>query len=162
MGKEKSALFVCLGNICRSPIAEAVFRNLVAEKGVADDWEIDSAATSTYEIGCPPDRRGRECMRKHGIYKLVEHHRARQIQKRDYEEFDYIFGMDDSNMSNLKFMAPKKEYKAKLYLLGTFDDDKSFNSIIEDPYYGGDEGFEVVFNQVTRSLNNFWKQVIEK
>merc|ERR1719431_1355034 len=130
-----------------SPIAEACFKELVKQKGVAEKWLIDSAATSRYEIGSPPDSRGRATMEKHGIYDNVEAHRARQITKTDYDKFDYIFGMDESNMRNLKSMAPKGNYKAELLLLGSFDSDKSFKSIIEDPYYGGDEGFEVVFNQ---------------
>ncbi|CAK8691266.1 low molecular weight phosphotyrosine protein phosphatase-like [Clavelina lepadiformis] len=154
-----SALFVCLGNICRSPIAEACFKQLLQEKGVLANWRVDSAATSRYEIGSSPDRRGQKCMKKHKIFHHVENHRARQITAKDYDEFDYIFGMDDSNMSNLQNMAPKKSYKAQLLLLGSFDDDKSSGGIIEDPYYGtDDEDFEVVYQQCLRSCRNFLQE----
>ncbi|XP_042528338.1 low molecular weight phosphotyrosine protein phosphatase isoform X3 [Dipodomys spectabilis] len=81
----KSVLFVCLGNICRSPIAEAVFRKLVADQNVSDDWRIDSAATSTYEVGNPPDYRGQSCMRKHGIPMS---HTARQVP---YWSLTFVF-----------------------------------------------------------------------
>ncbi|XP_039255794.1 low molecular weight phosphotyrosine protein phosphatase-like [Styela clava] len=152
----RSALFVCLGNICRSPIAEATFKHLVSERGQANDWDVDSAATSRYEIGNPPDPRGQACMKRHDIFKHVEKHRARQITKDDYNKFDYIFGMDDSNMSDLKRMAPSGGHKAKLFKLGEFDSDKSCESTIEDPYYAtGDKEFEEVYEQVKRSCSGF-------
>ncbi|XP_069462156.1 low molecular weight phosphotyrosine protein phosphatase isoform X1 [Ambystoma mexicanum] len=93
--ENKSVLFVCLGNICRSPIAEAVFRNLVVEKGLTNQWRIDSAATSTYEIGSPPDYRGEACMKRHGISM---NHIARQVTKDDFLSYDYMLCMDESNL----------------------------------------------------------------
>lgn len=157
---EKRVLFVCLGNICRSPIAEACFKQVLKEKGVADKFYVDSAATSTYQIGNPPDRRGRACMEKHGIYNNVKQHRARQITHADYKEYDYIFGMDESNLSNLELMAPNNcEFKAKLMMLGEFDKDKGkYATIIEDPYYGGDNGFEEVYNQCRRFCERFYEE----
>lgn len=153
----KSALFVCLGNICRSPIAEACFKQLLAEQGILNEWHVDSAATSTYQIGNSPDSRGQACMHALGIHKHIQHHRARQITDADYQEFDFIFGMDHSNISNLKSMAPSS-YKAKIFLLGSFDDDKSYNGIIEDPYFGGgEEEFREVHDQCKRSCINFLK-----
>merc|ERR1712002_5280 len=157
---EKRVLFVFLGNICRSPIAEACFKQVIKEKGVADKFHVDSAATSTYEIGDPPDRRGRACMEKHGIYDNVKDHRALQITKNDYKEYDFIFGMDKSNMSNLKRMAPSGSYKAELMMLGQFDNnaDAKNASVIEDPYYGGDEGFDIVYDQCKRCCERFYEE----
>nr|XP_046154596.1 low molecular weight phosphotyrosine protein phosphatase isoform X2 [Oncorhynchus gorbuscha] len=127
----KSVLFVCLGNICRSPIAEAVFRKMATDAGVVDKWRIDSAATSTYEIGNPPDHRGQACMKKHGV---PMRHVARQVTKEDFMSFDYILCMDESNLSDLKKKANSvKNSKAKIELLGSYDPEKQL--IIKDPYY---------------------------
>ncbi|KAM3932595.1 low molecular weight phosphotyrosine protein phosphatase isoform 1-T1 [Leptodactylus fuscus] len=147
----KSVLFVCLGNICRSPIAEAVFRKLVQDEGVAHQWNIDSAATSTYEIGNPPDYRGQNCMRKHGI---AMNHTARQITKDDFLSYDYILCMDESNLRDLKRKCNQvQSCKAKIELLGSYDPQKRL--IIEDPYYGSDEDFETVYQQCVRCCKSF-------
>ncbi|XP_068505297.1 low molecular weight phosphotyrosine protein phosphatase isoform X4 [Syngnathus scovelli] len=127
----KSVLFVCLGNICRSPIAEAVFRKMATDAGVVDKWRIDSAATSMYEIGNPPDHRGLACMRRHDVPMS---HEARQVTKDDFMSFDFILCMDESNLSNLNRMAGSvKNRRAKIELLGAYDPQKQL--IIEDPYY---------------------------
>ena len=113
----KSVLFVCLGNICRSPIAEAVFRNLVTDQNISDNWRIDSAATSTYELGNPPDYRGQACMKKHGIPMS---HVARQVTKEDFATFDYILCMDESNLRDMNRKSNQvKNCRAKIELLGT-------------------------------------------
>ncbi|KAM4692814.1 low molecular weight phosphotyrosine protein phosphatase isoform 1-T1 [Discoglossus pictus] len=147
----KSVLFVCLGNICRSPIAEAVFRKLVTDEGILNQWNIDSAATSTYEIGNPPDYRGQACMRKHGISMS---HTARQITKDDFLSYDYILCMDESNLRELKRKCSQiKNCKAQIELLGSYDPQKRL--IIEDPYYGNDEDFETVYQQCVRCCKSF-------
>ncbi|XP_061415733.1 low molecular weight phosphotyrosine protein phosphatase isoform X2 [Lethenteron reissneri] len=150
-----SALFVCLGNICRSPIAEAVFRKMVTEQGVADQWHIDSAGTYGHEAGSPADYRSQACLRKH---KLSTNHIAREITKDDFKTFDYIFCMDESNLRDLQRSAKNvSNCKAKIDLLGKFDPQKQL--IIKDPYYGGDEGFEEVYQQCLRCCKAFLSSV---
>ncbi|KAL2082378.1 hypothetical protein ACEWY4_022196 [Coilia grayii] len=147
----KSVLFVCLGNICRSPIAEAVFRKLANDKGIANDWRIDSAATSTYEIGSPPDHRGQACMKRHGV---PMRHIARQVTAEDFQTYDFILCMDESNLSDLNRKASKvKNSRAKIELLGSYDPEKQL--IIRDPYYGSDEDFEKVYVQCMRCCTAF-------
>ncbi|XP_071773848.1 low molecular weight phosphotyrosine protein phosphatase isoform X1 [Centroberyx gerrardi] len=147
----KSVLFVCLGNICRSPIAEAVFRKMATDSGVVDKWVIDSGATSDWNTGSSPDARGLACLRKHGIETS---HRARQVTKNDFMSFEYILCMDESNLSDLKRKANSvKEYRAKIELLGAYDPQKQL--IIKDPYYGSDEDFEKVYEQCVRCCKAF-------
>ncbi|XP_077978414.1 low molecular weight phosphotyrosine protein phosphatase-like isoform X1 [Glandiceps talaboti] len=152
-GDRKSVLFVCLGNICRSPMAEAVFRNMVREREEQKSWMIDSAATSTYEIGDPPDPRTITCLKKNG---LSSQHIARQLTREDFSNFQYIFGMDDSNIRNINAVKPK-DSTAKVMLLGSYD--PKGHKIIQDPYYGGAAGFDIVYEQVTRCSENFLKEV---
>ncbi|XP_036447640.1 low molecular weight phosphotyrosine protein phosphatase isoform X1 [Colossoma macropomum] len=147
----KSVLFVCLGNICRSPIAEAVFRKMATDSGVVDKWVIDSGATSDWNIGSFPDARGLACLRRHGI---DSDHRARQVTKEDFQSFDYILCMDESNLRDLKRTANSvKSCKAKIELLGSYDPEKQL--IIQDPYYGSDKDFETVYEQCVRCCRVF-------
>ncbi|XP_035534779.1 low molecular weight phosphotyrosine protein phosphatase isoform X1 [Morone saxatilis] len=148
---KKSVLFVCLGNICRSPIAEAVFQKMATDAGVVDKWRIDSAATSTYEIGSSPDHRGQACMKRHDVPMS---HVARQVTKEDFLNFEYILCMDENNLSELNRKAKLvKDYKAKIELLGSYDPQKQ--RIIKDPYYGSDEDFEKVYEQCVRCCKAF-------
>ncbi|XP_022256075.1 low molecular weight phosphotyrosine protein phosphatase-like isoform X2 [Limulus polyphemus] len=138
------------GNICRSPIAEAVFAHIAKQRGVLDQWVIDSAATGDWHVGCQPDKRARNCMKKYGIEM---NHKARLVYEDDFNNFDYVFGMDENNINDLKEIAPRS-YTAKLELLGKYDPEGEL--IIEDPYYDrGDEGFEKVYEQCIRCCNNF-------
>ncbi|XP_069370886.1 low molecular weight phosphotyrosine protein phosphatase isoform X2 [Paralichthys olivaceus] len=147
----KSVLFVCLGNICRSPIAEAVFRKMATDAGVVDKWLIDSGATSDWNIGSSPDPRGLACLRNHGTETS---HRARQVTKEDFMSFEYILCMDESNLSELKRKAKSvKNYSAKIELLGSYDPQNQL--IINDPYYGSDEDFEKVYEQCVRCCKAF-------
>uniref|UniRef100_A0A915JMH7 Acid phosphatase n=1 Tax=Romanomermis culicivorax TaxID=13658 RepID=A0A915JMH7_ROMCU len=144
-------------NICRSPVAEAVFIHLTKEKGVADDWLVDSAATADYHIGLRPDRRAIEVLKGHGISDY--RHIVRQICDEDFEKFDFIFGMDDDNIEDLKELynhAKKKNSntKAQIKLLGSYDSDG--DKIIQDPYYTkGLAAFETVYEKCVRSCNGF-------
>ncbi|XP_028295451.1 low molecular weight phosphotyrosine protein phosphatase isoform X2 [Gouania willdenowi] len=147
----KSVLFVCLGNICRSPIAEAVFRKLATDAGVVDKWVIDSGATSDWNVGSSPDARGIVCLWGHGIETS---HRARQVTKDDFLSFEYILCMDENNLSELNRKAKlTKGNQAKIELLGSYDPQKQL--IIKDPYYGREEDFEKVYVQCERCCKAF-------
>ena len=142
--KEKtSVLFVCMGNICRSPTAEGVFRHFVNEAGLSDRIVADSAGTHAYHVGEPPDRRACAAAERRGI--SLAKIRARRVSDRDFEEFDYIIAMDEDNQQRLLEQAPDEHRsKVKLFL--------SFASVSEtevpDPYYGGAAGFERVLDLV--------------
>ncbi|NJM38094.1 MAG: low molecular weight phosphotyrosine protein phosphatase [Akkermansiaceae bacterium] len=133
-------LFVCLGNICRSPAAEIIFRKQVADAGKADHFEIDSAGTLGYHEGSPPDHRMCETLERLG-YTISG--RARQIKKIDLEYFDLIVTMDQSNYTDVKNLDRTTQFHPKIQPLVRFcneHDDKH----VPDPYYGGKEGFEHV------------------
>jgi len=137
-------LFVCLGNICRSPSAEGVFRKLVEDQGLHDVIEIDSAGTHAYHVGSPPDSRAQEAARRRGIdmTSLV----GRRVDHGDFYIFDYVLAMDESNEYHLREMAPEEEiHKIKLFL--DFAPQRSEREV-PDPYYGGHSGFEHVLDLI--------------
>ncbi len=142
--KEKiSVLFVCMGNICRSPTAEGVFRHFVVEAGLADKIEIDSAGTHAYHIGDPPDRRATAAAERRGV-SLAEI-RARRVCDEDVERFDYIIAMDEDNQMRLLEQAPDElRLKVQLFLSFASGDETE----VPDPYYGGGAGFERVLDLV--------------
>ncbi|KAL9656574.1 hypothetical protein ABK040_012157 [Willaertia magna] len=154
--KKQSILFVCLGNICRSPMAEIVCRALVKEKNIEDRWSIDSAGTAGYHSGEKPDSRTISTCKKYYPALDISDLRARQIQTSDFQNFDYIFVMDENNLSDVQQLnkRAKNKGKAKIALLGSYDPVEK-NSIVEDPYYGGINGFEYNFTQIKRTLENF-------
>lgn len=153
-GKPVRVLFVCLGNICRSPAAEGLMQALVEERGDASRWIIDSAGTGRYHIGDLPDNRMRVHARRRG-YELT--HRCRQVTESDFTDFDVIFGMDASNISNLRRMAPTPEAEEKIVPMGEFFSVATNYDYVPDPYYEGAEGFELVLDlleSATRTLYN--------
>jgi protein-tyrosine phosphatase len=137
-------LFVCMGNICRSPMAEGVFRKLVRDAGLQDVVQIASAGTHAYHVGEPPDVRAQQAARKRG-YELTEL-RARQVTQEDFHEYDLILAMDWENLALLQQQCPRSQ-KHKLHLLmryaGEFE-----AATVPDPYYGGAEGFNTVLDYV--------------
>jgi low molecular weight phosphotyrosine protein phosphatase len=151
--KKVSILFVCLGNICRSPMAEGVFRSLTAFNTASAHpliSRIDSCGTGAYHAGDNPDPRTMSVLRAHGItdYK----HAARKVRvPQDFEEFDYVLAMDGMNVQDLRALVGRKgagEGKARLALFGDFGGRKGEE--VQDPYYGGGKGFEVAFEQLER------------
>jgi protein-tyrosine phosphatase len=140
-------LFVCLGNICRSPLAEAVFRSLVEEAGLADRFEIDSAGTSNYHAGEPPDPRTIQVAWERGV--RVEH-AARQVHARDFSSFDYILAMDSENLRRIQRARPG-DTETEIRLLRSFDEEAGHDAEVPDPYFGGESGFEDVQDLVDRA-----------
>ena len=141
MSQAPSVLFVCLGNICRSPTAEAVFRHKAAEAGL--NVKIDSAGTHGYHIGKQPDKRSQSAGTARGYsFKGLK---CRRVEESDFEKFDYILAMDESNLSNLRKVSPE-EYHDKIHLFLSFADTE--HQEVPDPYYGGKQGFEMVLDLI--------------
>lgn len=137
-------LFVCMGNICRSPTAEGVFRQKVIDAGLEDNIHIDSAGTHAYHVGEPPDRRAQAAANKRGFDLSTQS--ARKVIATDFVEFDYVIAMDNSNFYDLEAICPAGyEDRIKLFLEfgNRFDETE-----VPDPYYGGAKGFERVLDLV--------------
>ncbi|MGI9237490.1 MAG: low molecular weight protein-tyrosine-phosphatase [Woeseiaceae bacterium] len=140
---KKSILFVCMGNICRSPTAEGVFRHIVEEAGLGERIHIDSAGTHAYHVGNPPDRRATAAAERRGI--SLGDLRARRVCDDDFERFDYIIAMDLDNLDHLNDQS-SPEYHSKLRLFLEFSPGQVRE--VPDPYYGGAAGFERVLDLV--------------
>jgi len=152
-------LFVCLGNICRSPLAEGIFRDLVDKKGLNDKFTCDSSGTSGWHIGEPPDSRSELIAKKHGI---TLDHFGQQLSREDFENFDYIIAMDKDNFRNIKAANGFEKFNGENLLLMREFDDVAPNSDVPDPYFGGPEGFQHVYDMLNRSCNNFLEHLLEK
>lgn len=141
MSQKTSVLFICLGNICRSPTAEAVFKHKAANAGL--DLIIDSAGTHGYHIGKAPDKRSQAAGVERGYsFKGLK---CRRVDESDFEKFDYILAMDESNLSNLHGMSPSQHHnKVHLFLAFAENEDKE----VPDPYYGGKKGFDLVLDLI--------------
>ena len=136
-------LFVCMGNICRSPTAEGVFRHKVEQNNLQEQISIDSAGTHAYHVGNPPDQRAQNAALKRDID--LSQQRARRVSADDFSEFDYVIAMDESNLDDLLSICPAG-YEDRLHLFLAFSD--SENREVPDPYYGQGRGFEIVLNLV--------------
>jgi len=139
-------LFVCMGNICRSPTAEGVMRGLLREQGLEDAVEVDSAGTGDWHAGAPPDARATAAARSRGV---TLDGAARVVARRDFDDFDLILAADRRNLRELRAAAPPGS-RAKLHLLREFDPGSNGAPDLDvpDPYYGGDDGFEHVLDLV--------------
>ena len=138
-------LFVCLGNICRSPTAEGVMKSLVREAGLEGRIEVDSAGTGAWHVGELPDARARAAAQGRGV---ALEGAARQVRASDFEEFDLILAMDRSNLADLRHAAPHAGARAKVLLLRELDPPADGRLDVPDPYHGGARGFEDVFDLV--------------
>jgi protein-tyrosine phosphatase len=148
--KKVNVLFVCLGNICRSPLAEAIFKSKIEKKGLQKFVEADSCGTSNYHIGDQPDPRTLANAKRNGI---VIDHCGRQLQPDDLRDFDYILAMDKSNLSNILRVMNARDHEHKIMLMREFD--PMGKGDVPDPYYGGEEGFQLVFEMLDRTMDKF-------
>ena len=148
-------LFVCMGNICRSPMAEGVFHKLVSEAGLEDKVSIDSAGTHSYHVGDAPDQRAQAVLREQGID--ISGLRGRQVADPDFKQFDYIVAMDTANLNNLKRRAPL-DYQDKIRLMLSYSR-KFPNLDVPDPYFGGGEGFDQVLKMVEDAGQGLLKEI---
>ncbi len=143
-------LMVCLGNICRSPLAEGIMKNKIIQHKL--DFEVDSAGTAAYHVGELPDQRSIDIAEKNGID--LTNQRARQFTKDDFNKFDLIFAMDNSNFQNIMKLASNPSEKEKVHLILNENSPKQ-NLDVPDPYYGGKEGFENVFSLLDTACEIF-------
>lgn len=154
-----SILFVCLGNICRSPLAEGILRHRLAEAGLADRFHVDSAGTADWHTGRPPDPRSQKVAEAHGI--SLADQRARPVAPDDFERFDWIVAMDRSNAADLEAMRSGVGGEARVILLRDVDPDAG-DGEVPDPYYGGPEGFDDVFRMVDRCCSALISELLDE
>jgi protein-tyrosine phosphatase len=153
-----NVLFVCMGNICRSPTAEGVFARVVEEAGLLDKIGIDSAGTHAYHVGEPPDPRAQKSALARGID--IKHLRARRAVAEDFERFDYVLAMDYDNLQNLQSLCdPQHSSKLQLFLeYGSHADIRE----VPDPYYGGSLGFERVLDLIEDASTGLLRSILDR
>jgi protein-tyrosine phosphatase len=156
MSDRIGVLFVCLGNICRSPLAEGVFRDVVRKEGLDDRFEIDSAGTSSYHAGDSPDPRTVAVARDRG---LELDHVARQVVEPDLHRFHYVLVMDGSNREKVERLAAQAAGRAQVHMLRAFDGEADTDLDVPDPYFGGPGGFEEVHDMVERACRGLLEHI---
>ncbi|MGD8914498.1 MAG: low molecular weight protein-tyrosine-phosphatase [Candidatus Thiodiazotropha sp.] len=153
-----SILFVCMGNICRSPTAQGVFRDMVDKQGLSEYISTDSAGTIDYHAGSKPDRRARETAVKRGLD--LSDLRARMVTSDDFERFDYVIAMDRSNYADLEAICPPGR-EERLHLFLDFAPDQPIREV-PDPYYGGVAGFDRVFDLVEEASRGLLAKIMSQ
>jgi len=156
--KTINVLFVCMGNICRSPTSEGLFQHIVTEAGLQDKIQIDSAGTHAFHVGNPPDPRATAAAKLRGIDLTSQ--RARQVSADDFKTFDYILAMDNSNHADLSELCPAGE-EHRLHLFLDFAP-QTHTQEVPDPYYGGEQGFEHVLNLVEQAAEGLLEDIKQK
>lgn len=151
--------FVCLGNICRSPLAEAVFREKVEQAGLTSHFEIASSGTGDYHVGECADQRMQETAAKHGV--ALDDHCAAQFTADDLERYDHVFVMDKKNLHDVLYLDRDDEHNGKVRLFREFDPEPG-DFQVPDPYYGGRDGFENVYQIVDRTAENLLDRLVEE
>src|SRR5690554_4818295 len=155
-----NVLFVCLGNICRSPSADGMLRKKLAEHGLDEKVTVDSAGTGDWHIGKAPDQRSQAAAAARGY--AISNLRARQVVAEDFDKFDYVLAMDKSNIENMKEFMPSGKVRTQPELiLERFGNDKSITEV-PDPYYGGEEGFQTVLDLLETACDNLVLELKQK
>jgi protein-tyrosine phosphatase len=152
-------LFVCLGNICRSPLAEGVFRHLVGQAGLQDRFEIESCGTGDWHVGDCADPRMISTARRYGVD--LGGHCARQFKPEDLERFDHIFVMDKRNLHDVLYADTEEQYGFKVRLFREFDPDPG-DFQVPDPYYGGPQGFDEVYQICLRTGETLLDRLVQE
>lgn len=158
MTQSIKVLFVCMGNLCRSPMAEGVFKHYVAQAGLQDLIVSDSAGTHDYHVGDPPDPRAQRASERRGYD--ISGLRGRQVSRRDFGEFDYVLAMDEMNLRLLQRLCPKEHaHKVKLFL--AFSADGEVRDV-PDPYYAGTQAFERVLDLVEQAAQGLLRHLLNE
>lgn len=151
----KRILFLCMGNICRSPAAHCVFQHMVDEAGLGEGFEIESAGTIGYHAGSPPDARMQQVMRARGVPVIG---RSQQLDSFDLEHYDLILAMDRDNLAGARSLDRKGQYRDKIQLFGDYCTEHAATEV-PDPYYGGEGGFERVMDMIEDGCRNLLNQL---
>lgn len=149
-------LFVCLGNIIRSPLAARLFERAASEAGVAEKYRVDAAGTADYHVGQTPDERMVRTAARRGFNYT---HRGRQVNPKDFQDFDLVVAMDLENVRDLEAIATDNRQKQKIHLLREFDPEADGEIAVPDPWYGGPSGFEHVYDIIERSTRGLLRSL---